>query len=773
MTPSLRISASLLAITISLIFIAYSLGLIPSEQKMALEARARICESLAIQLASLASRNDEAAIKDTVDAVLARNRELLSIAVRGADGKLLVASGEHAARWQEPAGGQSTESFIQVPLLDEDVEAGKIEFVFRPISTRLGLALWREILGVIAFIGGAGLFGYYLVLNGVLRELDPKSAIPERIKAAYDTLAEGVLILDEAGQILLANQAFLENIHQQAGPLVGTLASKLPWLVWQADGSDVQLPWQAAIAQAQPVLGVPAVMRVSSGEDRRLIINATPILDAVGQVHGAIATFDDVTALHSTNEQLSASIHQLHELQAKISEQNCELKILASCDALTGCLNRRTFFAEAEQMLTNARASGSTMGFLMLDADHFKSVNDRFGHATGDKVLVGLAEVMRRTCVDGCAIGRYGGEEFCIAVGGRSDRELERLAEKLRVDVSEVTTWLPDGQTVTISIGVACMDNDCTVSDLVKRADSALYTAKSTGRNRFVAWKDVELLNGVPEQIRAALRDRRLYCEFQPKVEIGSHEVIGFEALVRWRRDLGRNHETEDFIRQAIELGMINQVTFFVLETIMDSLSRLDAVFGPHTSISLNVAAKLASDMDFMTAFAQALKDTGIADRLIIELTEESLMKRGDFHTRIIPLLHQIGVRVSIDDFGTGYSSLSLLADVMADEIKIDRSFVSRIHERPRNQSILRAINSLARSLGMNVVAEGVETFEELAYLQAATNIRQVQGFYFARPFHLDEIETAKRTLSAMSQQQSDRRPPLSAVQWASVAAHP
>ena len=754
MKPALRISLGLLSITVSLVFCAYYLGLIPSEHKSALEARARICENLAVQLASLASRNDDVGIKDTVDTVLKRNKEILSIAIRGANGKLLVDSGDHDTIWREPVSGSSTENFVQIPLLSGDKPQGRIELAFRPLQAgNPALDPWREIASFVAFIAVAGFIGYFLVLHGVLREVAPERAIPGRIKAAYDTLAEGVLILDEHGTILLANEVFATSLGTTPGPLLGSDAAKLP-LVMPGRGKEL-FPWQKAIRERASVLGIEARLRRPSGGDQRLIINATPIIDGQS-IRGAIATFDDVTDLHRANEQLNDSILQLNLSQERISEQNRELQILASCDPLTGCLNRRTFFAEAEKMLTQSRDSGCPLGFLMLDADHFKSVNDRFGHAIGDKVLVGLADAIKRTCGDFGVIGRYGGEEFCAAVSGLTDREIEALAEKLRQTVANTNTWLPNGEAVTISIGIASDDANCTIGDLLKRADVALYTAKASGRNRFVTWADVELLNGVPEQIRAAIRDRKMFCEFQPKVDIMGRRVVGFEALVRWRCEGSRSHATEEFIRQAIELGLINQVTFFVLDVVVESIGALDAAFGSDTTISINVAAKLANDFDFMMSFAGKLRDSGIADRVVIELTEDSFISKGTFHTRILPILHDIGVRVSIDDFGTGYSSLSLLADIMADEIKIDRSLVSRIHERPRNQIVLRAISSLAKALEMDVVAEGVETFEELVYLRAVTNIRQVQGFYFSRPFPVEEVDHVKRRLAFWGQGAAD-----------------
>ncbi len=195
----------------------------------------------------------------------------------------------------------------------------------------------------------------------------------------------------------------------------------------------------------------------------------------------------------------------------------------------------------------------------------------------------------------------------------------------------------------------------------------------------------------------------------------------------------------------AVELGLINSITNFVLAEALGSIDRLDATFGTDTTISVNVAAKQANDPEFMRSFTQALRNAKYANRIIVELTEDAFIAKGAFQTEILPVLRQIGVRVSIDDFGTGYSSLSTLADITADEIKIDRSFITGIHERPRNQSILRAIESLGNALEMTIVAEGVETHEELAYLLAATRIRFVQGFYFSKPIYLEDTSGIQR----------------------------
>jgi diguanylate cyclase (GGDEF)-like protein len=950
-TPTLQISVGLLSLTMSLIFIAYSFGLVPDGASAALEARGRISENLAVQLANLAGRNDAVAIKETMESVVSRNPEILSIAIRGADGKLLVEAGDHDAYWSEPADGKSTATHMLVPLRNADAPQGGIEIAFRPFDAKENiLGVPRAMMPFIGFIGIAGFAGYYFLLKRSLRELDPGRAIPERVKEAFDTLAEGVLIMDEREYVLLANDTFVKSIYTIREGLLGIDASELPWLLTDEGTQAPELPWRTAMRDEKPVLGVSMSIHDRFGNQRRLLVNATRILDGRGVTRGVIATFDDVTALHQTNEQLHLSIDQLHISQLKISEQNQQLQRLATSDPLTGCLNRRTFFAEAEIALQNARRQNQQLSFLMLDADHFKSINDRFGHVAGDKVLIGLVEVMKQICGEGDLVGRYGGEEFCILSSTSAERDVERLADEIRLAISGVTTWLPNRERVTVSIGIASLtDVACEIADLVKWADEALYAAKTSGRNRFINWSSMPLqsqalglipaqatqkrenppssvlakskvaqesndeLTGLPngeaaveyivamirddiggrcfaiaridignleyfndrhgrnvadallvkisqrivsklrrsdmlarlnadgflllldpfegmqqiepiverirdelkqpflieehelfcsccigvsvypehgrnyedlrrnadnamfrakrsakgeavffdinmmqaatarmeaEQcLRLAVRDRKFCCAFQPKVDILGRRVVGFEALVRWRDDDGEIHLPDEFIGLAVELGLIDQITNFVLDIVIKSVDRLDAAFGSGTTISINVAATLANDLEFMLPFTRTVGDSKIPDRIILELTEDSFIPQGAFQTVIVPILRGIGIRVSIDDFGTGYSSLSALADITADEIKVDRSFISGIHRRPRNQSILRAINSLGYALNMTIVAEGVETFEELAYLQAATSIRQAQGFYFSEPFYLDDMSGAKKFL--------------------------
>jgi EAL domain-containing protein (putative c-di-GMP-specific phosphodiesterase class I) len=247
----------------------------------------------------------------------------------------------------------------------------------------------------------------------------------------------------------------------------------------------------------------------------------------------------------------------------------------------------------------------------------------------------------------------------------------------------------------------------------------------------------------IEQSLRLAILEKRFCCAFQAKVDIRTQAVKGIEALVRLRDDEGVIQAPGTFINLAVELGLIDELTHLVLAEIVKSIDLINETFGSDTTISINVAAKQAGNPEFMRPFAEALEATGFPRRFLIEVTEDAFVTKTHFQDEILPIFRKLGVGISIDDFGIGYSSLSALADITADEIKIDRSFITDIHKRPRSQGILRAIESLSEALGMTVIAEGIETFEELAYLQAATKIRFAQGYYFSRPIFLEELKPA------------------------------
>jgi cyclic di-GMP phosphodiesterase Gmr len=441
---------------------------------------------------------------------------------------------------------------------------------------------------------------------------------------------------------------------------------------------------------------------------------------------------------------------------ADISEQKAledQLFRSAYYDELTELPTRRVIEHRANSLLQRDQAGKFALAFL--DIDNFKHINDYYGHTVGDALLVEVAKRLGLDLRESDMLSRISGDEFLLLLNPvESEQEvaeyiqfvLQRLRAPFFIDGSEIFA--------STSIGVSLYPDHGRSYDVLRQnADIAMYRVKHDGKGAaafFDEGMEREALARmkVEQSLRLAILDKRFCCAFQAKVDIRTQDIKGIEALVRLRDDEGVIQAPGTFINLAVELGLIDELTHLVLAEIVRSIDLINEAFGHDTTISMNVAAKQAGNPEFMRPFAQALEATGYPERFMIEVTEDAFVAKTHFQTEILPMFRKLGVRISIDDFGIGYSSLSALADITADEIKIDRSFITDIHKRPRSQGILRAIESLSEALGMTVIAEGIESFEELAYLQAATKIRYAQGYYFSMPIFLEELKPAARSLS-------------------------
>ena len=423
-------------------------------------------------------------------------------------------------------------------------------------------------------------------------------------------------------------------------------------------------------------------------------------------------------------------------------------------DELTELPTRRVIEHRANSLLGRDGPS-ARFALAFLDIDNFKHINDYYGHGAGDNLLIELAKRLGLDLRDSDMLSRISGDEFLLLLNPiQSAQEvaeyihftLQRLKAPFFIDGSEIFA--------STSIGVSLYpEHGRSYEELRQNADIAMYRVKSDGKGAavfFDASMEREALARmkIEQSLRLAILEKRFCCAFQAKVDIRTQDIKGIEALVRLRDDDGVIQAPGTFINLAVELGLIDELTHLVLAEIVRSIDLINDTFGPNTSISMNVAAKQAGNQEFMRSLARALEATGYPQRFMIEVTEDAFVAKTHFQTEILPIFRKLGVGISIDDFGIGYSSLSALADITADEIKIDRSFITDIHRRPRSQGILRAIESLSEALGMTVIAEGIESFEELAYLQAATKIRYAQGFYFSRPVFLEELRPVVAILS-------------------------
>jgi diguanylate cyclase (GGDEF)-like protein len=412
-------------------------------------------------------------------------------------------------------------------------------------------------------------------------------------------------------------------------------------------------------------------------------------------------------------------------------------------DELTG-LPKRGLMEESVTALIGTNPEPFALAFF--DLDGFKNINDYYGHTFGDHLLTALSRRISGMLRPTDMLGRLSGDEFLLLLSpikGRDDLALdlewlsERVKEPLIVDGFEIFP--------SASIGVCVYPDDGRTYDQLRaNADRAMYSSKaaSKGTVRFfnpsIEHAAAER-NRQEQRLRLMIRDRRVTCAYQPKVNFRTGKITGVEVLMRWIDEDGVVQGPGDFLLLAAELGLLDGITHEILGRTVASVDQINEAFGRTCSISVNVSACQAGNFDFMRGLVNALEASGFADRFMLEVTEGAFLPSNTFQTHILPLIRSVGARVSIDDFGVGYSSLSSLVAITADEVKVDRSFITDIHRRPRSQSILRAIEALATSLGMSIVVEGVETIEELAFLKAATTISCAQGYCFARPLFLKD----------------------------------
>ncbi len=557
----------------------------------------------------------------------------------------------------------------------------------------------------------------------------------------------------DSGMDLLCTSASHDRLIGTVWPIDRMLAKVLSGRVLTTIATPDEQVWPEAaltvVNRRQPALYVPLRVR-----DRRGLLMMLREPDSLGfdRSHVSLARKFSVLASHafaaSRAHQTEVESHRLKRLADELAASQEELTYRANHDQLTGLANRLHI-----QELVNARIAalqpGQRLALAFIDIDHFKQVNDYYGHAAGDALLKGVAERMRAEIRTHDIVGRISGDEFVMALAPiRQRSQVMGLIERLRKRLRE--PFDIDGQALQASatIGVSVYPVHGHDYETLKRnADMAMYHAKSASKggvgyfNRALGRTAIEKMS-LERRLRTALDSSQFTYVLQPKVDIRDGRVIGFEALARWIDDTGAVQPPARFLSAAIELGLLDGITHSIVDALIRDLPRLDACFGTDVSYSLNIAAQQAAMPQFMESLVQRVGAS--ARRLMFELTEENFVAAGLFQSRVLPVLREAGIGVSIDDFGTGFSCLSILADITADELKVDRSLITAIHQRPRSQSILRAIVSLSGALGMNVVAEGIETEEERAYLLEATRISVGQGYLFSRPRSIDELIRAR-----------------------------
>ena len=494
--PVARLSLGLTSLAVSLLLLLEVAGLLPDQTAMVKQVRNRTSEALAIQTAALLQMRDIVALGRTLEGVRERDDQIRSIAVREKTGRILVAVGEHGRYWVAPEGGRSSLDHIQVPVLANQQEWGAVEISFVPAlpNTLLGWLRYPTVVMLLA-MGALGFIAFFLYMRRALQYLDPSTAVPERVKHAFDALTDGIAIIDRERRIMLTNNAFAE-LHPDAGlNLVGKKLDEQAWLCRCLDSTTAEdLPWQRAMHGNAAQSGVLCNLRQPGGESLKIVLQASPIQDPKGAVRGCLVSFDDVTQVHQVNEELRGTLAELEESRQQIDRQNEELRHVASRDPLTGCLNRRAFFDLLEELFVMARnQEGHGFCCIMTDIDHFKQFNDRYGHAIGDEVIRAMVRTLEAGLRNNDLLCRYGGEEFCIILPETNITQALEVAKRLCAAVEARTgraVRTTEGLKVTASFGVATLGSEMRdPAELIERADTALYQSKNAGRNQVTVWR--------------------------------------------------------------------------------------------------------------------------------------------------------------------------------------------------------------------------------------------------------------------------------------------
>jgi diguanylate cyclase (GGDEF)-like protein/PAS domain S-box-containing protein len=407
-------------------------------------------------------------------------------------------------------------------------------------------------------------------------------------------------------------------------------------------------------------------------------------------------------------------------------------------DSLTGLANRALLGDRIDHGLAVARRRGSHLGVIFVDLDHFKDINDSFGHSTGDGLLTQTATRIDETIRDGDTVARFGGDEFVVVCDDVSMVEVEQIAERVLAAVCAPYVVGDQELNVTASLGVALADESATRTSLLRDSDAAMYRAKERGRGRVEVFDEL-LRSKVARQLAStselhrALERGEFVVMYQPIVSLATGAMVSAEALVRWQHPERGLVSPDEFISLAEETGLIVQIGAWVLEQACEDLAHWHRR-GSTMSVSVNVSVRQLVAPEVVPMIQGVLDRTGIQpDHVCLELTESVFMEDVDYFGTTLARIKDVGVGLSIDDFGTGYSSLSYLKRFPVDAVKVDRSFVAGLGTDLHDTALVAAIIAMADALDLEVTAEGVETAPQLAKL-SQLGCQRAQGFYLDRP---------------------------------------
>jgi diguanylate cyclase (GGDEF)-like protein/PAS domain S-box-containing protein len=549
----------------------------------------------------------------------------------------------------------------------------------------------------------------------------------ERARVTLDSIGDAVLSIDVQGRITYLNAVAETLTGWPLAQAQGLALDQVFRLVDATTRQPVDNPMLLAQSENRMVRLTPNCLLIRrDGAEASIEDSATPIHDRRGQVTGAVMVFRDVTAARALTQRLAW---------------------LAQHDSLTDLPNRSLLNDRLGQAIARAERQHQPLAVLYLDIDRFKHVNDSLGHGVGDRLLQAVAQRLSACVRASDTVSRQGGDEFVVLLSEIAhERDAVVTAEKILFSLSQPYRIDDHELHLTASIGIVTYPDDgADATTLMRHADFAMYHAKNSGRGNCQFFKPEMNLSAIERQtvesgLRRAIDQQELVLHYQPKMDLVGGAIVGVEALMRWQHPQRGLLLPAEFIAIAEECGVIVPMGRWVLrEACRQARAWLDAGLPP-LRIAINTSAVELRDQDFVERVSAALADSGIAPaQLELELTETFLLQDAQSTATILRAVKALGVGLALDDFGTGYSSLSHLKRFPIDTLKIDQSFVRDIATDADDARIVSAVISMGRSLNLRVVAEGVETPEQLAYLRAQ-GCTEGQGYFFGRAVAADEL---------------------------------
>jgi diguanylate cyclase (GGDEF)-like protein/PAS domain S-box-containing protein len=541
------------------------------------------------------------------------------------------------------------------------------------------------------------------------------------------SIADGVVSTDELGRLVFVNHSAMKLCGWSLDEARGQVASIALDLRTAQDSAQRIDPVGRCLEQGRlEPLPPDCVMHTRDGRVLALTGSASPMHDGAGLLRGAVMVFQDVS---------------------RAREDAIRLNHMAHHDALTGLPNRVLLMDRITQACSSATRNGQGFAIGFLDLDHFKLINDILGHDMGDLLLQCVAQRLSGELRSTDTVCRLGGDEFVLLLSDvQGADQAVRVAEKLLRQVADPMTLGARQVTVSFSLGLALFPDDGQGADeLMKHADIALYRAKQQGRNRYCLYDPTMSAAAaqrlqMAQQLRQDMACDRLHLALQAQVDVASGRQVAVEFLLRWAPERGEEVGPTQFVPVAEECGLMLDLGRHVLTLVGRMLAARADLLKSDLRLAINVSPQQLVDEGFPADVQRLLRETGLpAQRLELEVTESALMGSPDDASRALRRLKGLGVRLAVDDFGTGFSSLSHLKHFPVDAVKIDRSFVQDLETSSGDRALVRAIIAMADSLGLECVAEGVET-EAQARLLQGLGCTVMQGYLFARPVSLSEV---------------------------------